>query len=123
MGNNFAEVHIGKNQLKIHLRPMDFVDPKGMVDKIPDGYNWTMDRRVYLKAAVDLDYVVGLIFEKQRYKSGNDKNAIWYQRHPPDVCREGKERNHLVPGPSPGRNHSRKLLAPYPRYTGMNVYL
>ena len=67
MGNNFAEVHIGKNQLKIHLRPIDFVDPKGMVDKIPDGYNWTMDRRVYLKTVADLDYVVGLI--EQSYKN------------------------------------------------------
>ena len=67
LGNNFAEVHIGKNQLKIHLRPIDFVDPKGMVDKIPDGYNWTMDRRVYLKSASELEYVVGLI--EQSYKN------------------------------------------------------
>ena len=67
MGNNFAEVHIGKSQLKIHLRPIDFVDPKGLVEKIPDGYNWTMDRRVYLKSATDLEYVVGLI--EQSYKN------------------------------------------------------
>jgi predicted transport protein len=67
MGNNFAEIHIGKNQLKIHLRPIDFVDPKGLVEKIPDGYNWTMDRRVYLKSASELEYVVGLI--EQSYKN------------------------------------------------------
>lgn len=67
MGNNFAEIHIGKNQLKIHLRPIDFVDPKGLVEKIPDGYNWTMDRRVYLKTGHDLDYVMGLI--EQSYKN------------------------------------------------------
>ena len=67
MGNNFAEVHIGKNQLKIHLRPIDYVDPKGMVDKIPDGYNWTMDRRIYLKSKSDLDYVVNII--EQSYQT------------------------------------------------------
>ncbi len=67
MGNNFAEVHIGKSQLKIHLRPFDFVDPKGLVDTIPDGYNWTMKRRVYLKSASELEYVVGLI--EQSYKN------------------------------------------------------
>lgn len=67
MGKNFAEIHIGKNQLKIHLRPIDFVDPKGLVEKIPDGYNWTMDRRVYLKSASELEYVVGLI--EQSYKN------------------------------------------------------
>ncbi|HRH04703.1 MAG TPA: DUF5655 domain-containing protein [Burkholderiaceae bacterium] len=61
MGNNFAEIHIGRNQLKIHLRPIDFDDSKGLVEKIPDGYNWTMDRRVYLKYESELDYVLGLI--------------------------------------------------------------
>ena len=44
---------IGKNQLKIHLRPINYVDLKGLVDKIPEGYNWTMHRRIYLKGAED----------------------------------------------------------------------
>ena len=63
---NFAEIHIGKNQLKIHLRPIDYDDPKNKVDKIPEGYNWTMDRRVYLKSENDLEYVFSLI--EQSYK-------------------------------------------------------
>lgn len=32
-----------------------------------DGYNWTLDRRVYLKSADELEYVVGLI--EQSYKN------------------------------------------------------
>lgn len=64
---NFAEVHIGRNQLKIHLRPIDYDDPRKLVQKIPDGYNWTMDRRVYLESADDLDYVLDLI--EQSYKN------------------------------------------------------
>lgn len=67
VSKNFAEVHIAKNQLKIHLRPIDYDDPRKMVDKIPSGYNWTMDRRVYLKSAEDLEYVLGLI--EQSYKN------------------------------------------------------
>lgn len=67
VSNNFAEVHIGKNQLKIHLRPIDYLDPKGLVDQIPEGYNWTMDRRIYLKELDDLEYVVGII--EQSYKN------------------------------------------------------
>jgi len=63
---NFAEVHIGKNQLKIHLRPINYDDPKKRVDKIPEGYNWTMDRRIYLKSEEDFDYVLGII--EQSYK-------------------------------------------------------
>ena len=59
--NNFAEVHIGKSQLKIHLRPINYVDPEGKVDKIPDGYNWTMDRRIYLKSKSDLAYVLDIV--------------------------------------------------------------
>lgn len=64
---NFAEIYIGKNQLKIFLRPIDYDDPRNLVDKIPDGYNWTMDKRVYLDSVDDLDYVVGLI--EQSYKN------------------------------------------------------
>lgn len=64
---NFAEVYIGKNQLKIHLRPIDYEDPKGKVEKIPEGYNWTMDRRLYLSSADELDYVLGII--EQSYKN------------------------------------------------------
>jgi len=67
ISKNFADVHIGKNHLKIHLRPIDFNDPLGMVEKIPEGYNWTMDRRVYVKTSDDLEYVMGLI--EQSYKN------------------------------------------------------
>lgn len=66
LSNNFAEVYIGKSQLKIHLRPIDYEDPRGIVEKVPEGYNWTMDRRVYLKNSDDLDYVVGLIEQSYR---------------------------------------------------------
>lgn len=63
---NFAEIHVGKNQLKIHLRPIEYEDPDGKVEKIPEGYNWTMDRRVYLKTETELEYVLSLI--EQSYK-------------------------------------------------------
>lgn len=67
VSNNFAEIHINKSQIKIHLRPIVYDDPKGLVQKIPDGYNWTLDRRVYLTNLDDLDYVLGLV--EQSYKN------------------------------------------------------
>lgn len=67
MAGNFAEVHIGKNHLKIHLRPTDYNDPRHMVDQIPAGYNWTMDRRIYLNTMDDLDYVIGIV--EQSYQN------------------------------------------------------
>lgn len=67
VSNNFAEVHIGKNQIKILLCPIDYVDPKGQVGKIPDGYNWTLDRRMYLKSPDELDDICALI--EQSYKN------------------------------------------------------
>jgi predicted transport protein len=48
------------------MRPVEYQDPQGQVEKIPDGYNWTLNRRVYLKSADDLEYVMGLI--EQSYK-------------------------------------------------------
>jgi predicted transport protein len=67
VSNNFAEIYINKSQIKIHLRPIAYDDPRGLVQKIPDGYNWTMDRRAYLTSQDDLDYVLGLI--EQSYKN------------------------------------------------------
>jgi predicted transport protein len=67
LSNNFAEVHIGKNQIKLFLRPIGYDDPKKVVEKIPEGYKWTLDRRVYLNSLDDLDYVVGLV--EQSYKN------------------------------------------------------
>lgn len=58
---NFSEIHIGKNHLKIHLRPVSYNDPKKLITKMPESYNWTMDSRVYLKSKDDLDYVFSLI--------------------------------------------------------------
>ncbi len=66
MSKNFAEIHIGKNQLRIHLRPIEYEDPKAIVEKISESYRWTMDRRTYLKKKEELDYVFGLI--EQSYK-------------------------------------------------------
>jgi predicted transport protein len=66
LSNNFAEVYVGKGQIKIHLRPIDYEDSRKEVEKIPEGYNWTMNRRIYLKSLEDLDYVLGII--EQSYK-------------------------------------------------------
>jgi len=63
---NFAEIHISKNQLKIYLRPIDYNDPKGFIEKVPASYQWTLDRRLYLKRYEDIEYVFSLI--EQSYK-------------------------------------------------------
>lgn len=63
---NFVDVQIGKNQIRLHLRKIDYIDPKHLVEKIPDGYKWTLSRRVYLNSIDDLDYIMGLI--EQSYK-------------------------------------------------------
>lgn len=57
----FAEVHLGKNQIKLFLRPIEYNDPLMMVGKIPDGYKWTLNQRVYLNEESQLDYIFSLI--------------------------------------------------------------
>ncbi|MGC9375487.1 MAG: DUF5655 domain-containing protein [Bacteroidales bacterium] len=61
VAKTFAEIHLGKNQIKIYLRPIEYNDPKQMVEKIPDGYNWTLNQRIYIKEFDELDYAFGLI--------------------------------------------------------------
>jgi len=63
VSKNFAEIHYGKNQLKVSLRPMDYLDPKGLVEKVPDSYNWTMNRRVNVRTQDELEYVKDLIMQ------------------------------------------------------------
>lgn len=66
LAKNFVEIHIAKNHLKIHLRPIDYNDPENLVEKISDKYQWTMDRRIYLKNEESMDYVFNII--EQSYK-------------------------------------------------------
>ena len=63
---NFAEIHIGKSQLKIYLRPVNYDDPKRFISKVPDSYQWTLDRRIYIKEYEEINYVFSLI--EQSYK-------------------------------------------------------
>jgi predicted transport protein len=62
----FAEVHIQKSKLLFYLRPIEYNDPEERLYKVPDSYNWVLDRRVYITNDSDIDYVMGLV--EQSYK-------------------------------------------------------
>lgn len=64
---NFAEVLIRKDRLVIDLRPIDYNDSLGIVEKIAEGYTVTLNRRIILTLPTELDYVFGLI--EQSYRS------------------------------------------------------
>jgi len=64
---NFVEVLIRKERLVIYLRPIDFEDPRGMVERIAGDYTVTMNRRVTLASASELDYVFGIV--EQSYQN------------------------------------------------------
>lgn len=66
ISKHFAEMQIKKNQLVIDLRPIDYADPKGKVERIGVGYKITMNRRIVLAEAGDLDYVFEII--RQSYQ-------------------------------------------------------
>jgi predicted transport protein len=66
MSNNFAEVHFQKSGLKVFLRPVDYVDPRGFVKQVSDGYGWKLNRFFQITSADDIGYVMGLI--EQSYK-------------------------------------------------------
>lgn len=64
---NFVEVLIRKEHLVIDLRPIDYQDPRGLVDELGDGYVMTMNRRITLADPGDLDYVFSII--EQSYQN------------------------------------------------------
>ncbi len=66
LSNNFADLHFQRSGLKIFLRPLTYVDPKGLVKQIPDGYKWKLNKFVQISNLEDSDYVFGLI--EQSYK-------------------------------------------------------
>lgn len=61
LSKSFTEVHIGKQQIKIHLRPANYNDPLNKVEKMPESYKWAMDSRVYISNIDELDYIMKLI--------------------------------------------------------------
>ncbi len=61
-GKNFAEVHIQKSAIRVHLRGIDD-DPNGKVKprKVPDTHKWPLDWLVTFSDPMDLDYVMNLV--------------------------------------------------------------
>jgi predicted transport protein len=45
----------------LYLRPLNFEDPRGYVEQVPESFGWVLNRRVYLRTAEDIDYVMGLV--------------------------------------------------------------
>ena len=64
---SFSEVLIRKDRLVIDLRPIDYIDPMGMVEKIAESYTVTLNRRITLSLPSELDYVFGII--EQSYQN------------------------------------------------------
>ena len=64
---SFSEVLIRKDRLVIDLRPIDYIDPMGMVEKIAESYTVTLNRRITLSTPSELDYVFGII--EQSYQN------------------------------------------------------
>lgn len=67
LSKHFAEVIIKKDMLQIDLRPIDYEDPRNMIERIGIGYTITMNRRVRIREISDLDYVFALI--QQSYQN------------------------------------------------------
>ncbi|PIQ21227.1 MAG: hypothetical protein COW65_10340 [Cytophagales bacterium CG18_big_fil_WC_8_21_14_2_50_42_9] len=66
LSKNFAEVTLNKQQIRILLRPVDYKDPLNKVERVPDSFKWTLNRKVTIKAETDLDYIMQLV--EQSYK-------------------------------------------------------
>ncbi len=63
VARHFAEIQIKRDMLVIDLRPLDYPDPRNLVERIAIGYTLTMNRRIKLQQAGDLDYVFSIILK------------------------------------------------------------
>jgi predicted transport protein len=63
---SFVETYVLKNKIRFFMRPVEYDDPKGLVQRIPDGYNWTLNKSFYLERPEDIEYAMKLI--GQAYK-------------------------------------------------------
>lgn len=59
---------IRKDKLVIDLRATDYIDPRGLIEKLgDDSYVMTMNRRITLSVPADLGYVFGIV--EQSYQN------------------------------------------------------
>jgi len=66
VSNLFAEIHIQKNGILIHLRPIEYNDPKSKTSKVPDSYRWKLNTKVYIDSESEVDYIMNLIEQSYR---------------------------------------------------------
>jgi len=66
VSNLFAEIHIQRNGILFHLRPVVYVDPREKTSKVPDSHRWKLNTKAYLDNENDIEYYMGLI--EQSYK-------------------------------------------------------
>ena len=65
---NFAEVQISKSSLTIYLLPVENLnDPLNKVEKVPDSYNFSLNRRIKVENIEEVEYVLGIV--KQCYEA------------------------------------------------------
>jgi predicted transport protein len=62
----FVEVHIQKEKISLHLRPINYVSTKLIVNKKPDSHKWKLNRTVDILPNMDVTFVMELI--EQSYK-------------------------------------------------------
>ena len=63
----FANIHFQQGKLKIYLRPIDYFDPKNMVEKLSNKYRWTLNRCITITNEEELDSAFELI--RQSYEN------------------------------------------------------
>jgi predicted transport protein len=63
---NFIELMFQTNGLKFIIMTGEYDDPRGLVGKLPDSYNWKNMRYIFAKTDSDLDYIKNIL--KQSYE-------------------------------------------------------
>lgn len=64
---NFAEVHVFRSKITIYVVKANYKDPDNRLEKVPESYQWVVDKRMDINNSQDLDYAMDII--KQSYSA------------------------------------------------------
>lgn len=64
---NFLEIQLKKNELVLYILPLDYDDPKKLIEEVPESYKYTLNKRLFIKTIDEIEYALNII--KNSYES------------------------------------------------------
>lgn len=64
---NFLEIQLKRNELVLYVLPVEYEDPKKLIEDVPESYKYTLNKRLFIKSIDEIEYALNII--KSSYES------------------------------------------------------